>query len=756
METLGGNRQVGGDPHRIDARGKVTGQTQFVADIKHPSLLHVRVLRSPYHHARLISLKTELVARIPGILRVITAQDIPGVNGFPSYSRNEPLLTPLGDFLKTKGAPIALIVAESFEAARIGMESIQAEYEILPHAFDPGDIPICADGHQLNDHHVVYGDIASAFGTSKTILETCYTSAYQEHSALEPEAALGYLDEAGRVTVMGGTHEAHWQRDWIADTLALPTDQVRFIAPPTGGSFGGKQDPWPLIAVGLATHLTGKPVRLVYSRNESFLASPKRHPYKLQYKVGVNEIGRLTGILVRIEANTGGYDSAGYFIPEYAVMAAGGPYLWEAVDIYAQSIYTNGPKCGQFRGFGTPQSTYGLECTLDELIQGLGENPISFRLKNKIEQSSTTFLGYPSAERLGYEEVLNTLLPRYEEFKKNVDGFNETNPEGNVRAGVGVAGMWYRFGKSGTLKIEAHAEISLDGHFLIYCSAAEYGQGIETVMLQLAAETLGISRDRIDLVNADTALTPDSDVQGASRATYWVGNAVCQAAQNLKAEILGVAAEILDCDPDILSLSNDNILNASNPSQIVSLEEIAQEFDRLGKSRKVSGFFDLSSRFPEKTRPTYTPHFLTAAHMAEVQVDMETGEVKVVRYVAVHDVGKVINPLGAEGQIEGAVIMGLGSALKEAYIPGFTTGFSDYILPMVDDIPEIEVLLVEVPGYLGPLGAKGLGETAMLPSTPAIINAVSRAIGVRIRKIPASPEGVLEAIQQRSEPLNTH
>lgn len=756
METPGGQRQIGGDLRRIDAHDKVTGQTQYVADIKIPGMLHARVLRNPFYHARLISLNTDLAAHVPGVVQIITAKDIPGVNGFPKYSRNEPLLTPIGDSLKMIGAPIALVVAESLDAAQAGLDSIQVEYETLPHTFDPGDTPIYAEGNQLNDHHVVCGDIGSAFASSTTILATCYTSAYQEHSALEPEAALGYLDEEGRVTVTGGTHEAHWQRNWIADTLALPTNQVRFIVPPTGGSFGGKQDPWPLIAVGLATCLTGKPVRLVYSRRESFEASPKRHPYQLDFKIGANENGLLTGLQVRIDANTGGYDSAGYFIPEYAVMAVGGPYLWEAADIYAQSLYSNGPKCGQYRGFGAPQSTFGLECTLDELIQLLGENPISFRLANMIEQSSITFLGYPSAERLGYAEVLNSLQTRYEEFKGDVDAFNKANQNRNMRAGVGIAGMWYRFGKSGSLKIEAHAEISLDGHFLIYCSAAEYGQGIETVMLQLAAETLGISRDRVELVNADTALTPDSDVQGASRATYWVGNAVCQAAQTLKEELFGVAAEILDCDPDTLSIDNGNILNAGNPSQIISFDAIAQEFDLIGKSRKVCGFFDLSTMFPEDSRPTYTPHFLTAAHMAEVQVDMETGSVKVIRFVAAHDVGKVINPIGAEGQIEGAVIMGLGSALTEAYIPDCTTGFSNYILPMVDDIPEIEIILVEVPGYLGPLGAKGLGETAMLPSTPAIINAISRAIGVRIREIPATPERVLKAIQQRSNLMNAN
>jgi CO/xanthine dehydrogenase Mo-binding subunit len=745
---------IGGDIQRVDAREKVTGRAKFVEDIQLPEMKYAQVLRSPYHHARLLSLNSSAALQVPGVICVITAEDIPGVNGFPEYSRGEPLLVPVGDTLKMKGAPIALVVGDSLDAAQVGVDAMAVGYEPLLYAFDhdPNQQPKVGHGGKLNDHHVIFGDVEAVFSNSEIILETRYTTSYQEHAALERESVVSYLDASGRITVQGGTHEPHWQQKWIAGVLGLPPSRVRFITPPTGGSFGGKQDPWPLVAAALMAYLVKKPVRLIYSRSESFLVSPKRHPYQLDFKVGSSKDGELKGIRVRINANSGGYDSAGYYIPEYAVMAAGGPYLWNAADIYAQTLFSNGPKCGQFRGFGTPQSIFGLECTLDELIQILDVDPIAFRLNNRIHQTTTTFLGYPVAESLGYAEVLEALRLHYDDFWEEVEAINtkhrDSNGKSPIRAGLGVAGMWYRFGKSGTLRIEAHAEISLDGKFIIYCSAPDYGQGIGTVMLQLAAETLGINMGDISLVNADTALTPDSDVQGASRATYWVGNAVCKAAQMLRSEILGTAAELIDCDPEALTLEAHRVVNPNNLSQKIDLTAVAQEFDRLGKSRKVSGFFDLSPQYPQATRPMYTPHFVTAAHMAEVLVDMETGEVTVPRYIAVHDVGRVINRLGAEGQIEGSVLMGLGTALKEAYIPGASTGFSDYILPTVDDIPEIKTVLIEVPGYQGPMGAKGLGETAMLPSTPAIINAVSRAIGVRIRQIPATPERVLKAINQ--------
>jgi CO/xanthine dehydrogenase Mo-binding subunit len=264
----------------------------------------------------------------------------------------------------------------------------------------------------------------------------------------------------------------------------------------------------------------------------------------------------------------------------------------------------------------------------------------------------------------------------------------------------------------------------------------------------LAAEALGVSRERIELVNADTARTPDSGIQGASRATYWVGNAVCKAVQNLRQEILATAAELLDHAPSDLMLAGGCVRSRDTSDKSVSLEEIAREFDRMAKPRKVIGLFDPSPWFPEETRPEYVPLFVTGAQLAEVVVDLRTGEVQVTRVVAAHDVGRAINPLDARGQIEGAVVMGLGAALMEEYIPGASTGFGDYYLPTIRSMPEIEVMLVEVPSFHGPFGAKGLGEASILPSTPAIVNAISRAIGARIRELPATPERVLRRISE--------
>jgi CO/xanthine dehydrogenase Mo-binding subunit len=746
---------IGGDLRRTDAVDKVTGRALYVEDMALPNMLHAKVVRCPHPHARLVSLNLEQARQVAGVVRILTAADIPGENGLGTYSQNEPILTPLGATAKMAGAPVALVVATSPEEARAGVDAVQAEYQTLPHTFDmdgalaEGATAIYEGGNVLTTFQVRHGDLDRALADSDLTVTTRYRTAYLEHSALEREATLGTLDDEGRVTVTGATHEPHWHQGYIAAALALDPDQVRFVTPPIGGSFGGKQDPWPAVAVGLAAYHLRQPVRLTYSRKESFDTSPKRHPYEVNYRVGATQEGRLTGIQVRIKANTGGYDAHGQYLPDYAVTGSGGPYRWQAVDAFAQTVYTNGPKSGQFRGFGNPQATFALECTLDELAERLEMDALEFRLKNALEQSSVSFLGYPVGESLGYAEVLQAIRPRYRALQEEAREFNADahNSDALLRKGIGLAGMWYRFGKSGSLRVEAHAELAPDGHFIIYCSAPDYGQGTNTMLSQLAAETLKTSRDRIELVNADTALTPDSGIQGASRSTYFVGGAVSQAASNLRSVIEATACEMLDCPPSDIGFDGEKVVRTGTPSRAIPLAEVAAEFERVGLSRKVPGFLDLSPHFPEQTRPEYAPLFCTGAQLAEIVLDLRTGAVVVSRMVAAQDVGRAINPVDAKGQLEGAMLMGLGAALMEEVVPGASTGFSDYYLPTVRSMPEMEVILIEVPSFHGPLGAKGLAEAAMPPSTPAIINAISRAIGRRIREIPATPERVLETIQ---------
>ena len=750
---------VGGDHRRVDACDKVTGRARYVEDIPVDNLLYARVLRSPHHHARLLSLDYQKALQLPGIVCILTANDIPGENSLSSYSLDEPVLTPAGTTVKMAGAPVALVVATSPEVAQAALGAIETKYQVLPHTFDMDEalntdtFQIYEGGNILESFVVHHGDLEPNFAESDVVIETHYTTTYLEHSALERESALGYFDEDGKVVVISATHEPHWTRNYIASTLALEPGQVRFISPPMGGSFGGKQDPIPAITVALAAFHLRQPVRLDYSRQESFSASPKRHPYDIKYKIGANNNGTLRAAKIHINANTGGYDAHGRFVPNYAVTASGGPYLWPAFDAYAQAVYTNGPKSGQFRGFGNAQATFALECTLDELAQRLNIDPLELRFNNAIDQTSTTFLGYPLGETIGYKEVLQTIQPYYYAFLEHKRAYDQDklSSENGLRMGIGLAGMWYRFGKSGPLRVEARAELAKDGHFIIYCSAPDYGQGTNTMLSQIAAEKLETSPSAIELINADTERVPDSGIQGASRSTYFVGGAVSKAAETLRHFIVSVACELLNCPPEDITFGDGYVARTSNPNDKTPLEIIAAECDRIGVSRRATGVFDLSSHFPEQTRPEYAPLFCTAANLAAVLVNPKTGTVQVTRMVVAQDVGKAINPVDAKGQIEGSVMMGLGAALMEEVIPGVSTGFSDYYVPTVKSMPDIKVELVEVPSLYGPFGVKGLAEASMLASTPAIINAISRAVGVRIRKIPATPERVLNAIQQSRE-----
>ena len=743
---------LGGSERRDDTRAKVTGRARYVEDMGVDGILCVRVLRSPAHHGRLHSLDVRRAAQMPGVRRVLTSADIPHINGFPDYSVEEPVLTPVGDTLRMRGAPIALVVAESSEQAQAALEAIEIDIEPLPYTFDmdealkPGAVHIAGEDNELSRFELKRGDGETALAASDLLVEATYTTAYLGHVALERETLLAEFDEAGRLCVVGGAHQPHNQQHHIAGMLGIPEDRVRVIVPPTGGSFGAKQDPWPFTAVALAAYHMRQPVRLTYSRREAILASTKRHPYRVKYRIGATRAGELTGLQVRIDCNTGGYDGGGKWIPNYALTAAGGAYRWQAVDGMVRTVYTNGPKSGQFRGFGTSQSTFALECALDELIEQAGDDPVEFRLRNCILQDEDTFLGYPVGDTLGYRQVLEAIRPHYMAFRQDADAQNAAHAGEPLRRGVGLAGMWYRFGKAGSLETEVQAELARDGHFVVYCSAPDYGQGIGTVMSQIAAEAFGVGRERVEIVNADTARVPNSDIQGASRATFFVGGAVVKAAETLSQSLLGVAAELLDVPASGLLIQDECVVERDGGHLSVSLADVAAEFDRIGKSSRVVGLFDLSPAFPAETRPEYVPLFITGAHLADVMVDMETGIVQVLRVVAAHDVGRAINPTGATGQIEGGVVMGMGAALYEEYIPGQTTDLAHYQLPVAVSAPHIQAILVEVPSRWGPHGVKGLGEAPLLPATPAIINAVSRAIGCRLRSIPATPERILSAI----------
>ncbi len=761
--SQGGGRGVGvigGDLARHDGWGRVSGMTRYAGDIVLPDMHYGAFVRSPHFHAQILSLDPGPALATPGVVAVLTAADVPGENfGLGGYSQDEHLLAPVGGKVRMLGDPIALVIGQTAEAAEAGADAVQVEFAVLPHTFDVADA-LAPDAIRIHESNLLAtaeahtGDATAALAGSDVVVSATYRTTFQAHMAMERESAVAYWDADDRLTVICGSHEPHWNRAYLAAILGLPVERIRVINPPMGGSFGGRQDVYPMAAAALAAYHLRKPVKLAYSRREVMDAAPKRHPYTLRGKVGGRWVEAapglrravLTGLQLEIEANTGAYDSAGRYIADYAVVASVGPYRWQGVDAQARVLYSNGPKAGQFRGFGTPQSVFATECLLDELCQQLGADPLAFRLHNLLADGDRTGTGLPVGETLGIRQVLEALQEDYREVVARVAAFNAAPARGSRRRGVGLAAMMYRFGKYGAARSQAEAELGLDGRFTIYASAAEFGQGIETVFTQLAAKTLGVSRAVVRLVNADTARTLDGDVTGASRATYWVGSAVVDAARRLAAAILATAAELLDRPPADLALSDAAIRSRSDAGLALPLAAVAAEMARSGQPRRIRGVMDLTRHYPDDRGADYLPFFLTAAHLAEVEVDLETGKPAVKLIVASHDVGKVINLRDAAGQVEGGVVMGLGSALIEEFVPGVSRGFATYALPTATSVPEIRVRLVEMPGRHAAFGVKGLGEATFLPTPPAIINAVSRAIGARIRQTPATPERILAAL----------
>jgi CO/xanthine dehydrogenase Mo-binding subunit/aerobic-type carbon monoxide dehydrogenase small subunit (CoxS/CutS family) len=754
---LAGPPETDRNDARHDGWQRVSGATRFVEDIALPGLLHVAVVRSPHFHARVLDIDITLACSTPDVIRALTAADIPGENGLGGYSVGEPLLVPAGGEVRMRGDPLALVIASDAVSAREGAARVRADYEVLPHALEPPrDIPgsgaPAGDGI-LAESSFQTGDADAALRAADVRVSAAYEIASQAHMGLEREAALAYVDEGGILTVVGGTHEPHWARGYLARILGLPLVGVRVIAPPVGGSFGARQDVTPLALAALCAYHVRRPVRLAYSRREVMEAAPKRHAYRAAIEVSARrgEAGgppRLSGLATDMVANTGAHDSGGRYIAEYAVTASGGAYRWDAIRSRARVLYTNAAKAGQFRGFGTPQPVLALECALDELCERLDADPLEFRLNNIIAPGEPLFLGCPPGETLGYRECLEAVRPDYKEMMERARAFNADPRNAGLRRGVGIAGMMYRFGKFGAPRSRAEVELGLDGRITLYTSAADYGQGIETAFLRLASQTLGVERAALDLVNADTLRTPDGDVAGASRAAYWVGSSLVDACRRLKQAMLDAAAEMLDAPPTTLEFREvgSAVEVRGDPARSLSFAEIAGEMANLGQPLRLMGQLDLSAQFRDHADSGYLPLFLTGAHVAEVEVDMASGQARCLRVSAAHDVGRVINPRDAIGQIEGGVMMGVGSALMEEYVSGQTLGLSTYHIPTATSAPEIRTHLIEVAGRYAAFGIKGLGEATFLPTPPAILNAISRAIGVRIRRTPATGEYILAAI----------
>jgi CO/xanthine dehydrogenase Mo-binding subunit len=589
------------------------------------------------------------------------------------------------------------------------------------------------------------GDVEKAFGHCQVVVEKTYRTARIEHSYLEPDAGAGYVDEDGTLVIYASTQNPHYDHKEVCGLLGLEDHQVRIVQAATGGGFGSKLDLNMQGFIGLALLHLKRPVKMVYSREESFLATAKRHPLEMTLKTGADRNGKLLALQAMIIGDTGAYGSYGIAVASRAAVHATGPYEVENIDIESRCVYTNNPFCGAMRGFGTPQIAIAHESHMDLLAERLGMDPLELRLLNAVRPGSETATGQKLTASVGIGDCLEALRSHYE-WARTVWRADETEPY--KKRGIGLGGMWYGIGNTG-VRNPSTAKIKMDlgGNVSLYTGCADIGQGSTTILAQIAAESLGIKPENIRLFVADTRCTTNAGATSASRQTYISGNAVKEAADKLADVLLTEAVNKLRVSKSDLVLKGGFVVDCGNPNNQVELSALAQRANQKGIPLKWQGYFDPETvpLDPETGQGVPYTTYAFAGQLVLLTVDTLTGEVSIEKVFAAHDVGKAIHPENVKGQICGGVAMGIGFALMEEFTPGQTISMKDYHVPTGADVPEIVPIIVESSEPTGPFGAKGVGEPALIPTAPAILNALADALDQRIYNLPANLESVLGA-----------
>jgi CO/xanthine dehydrogenase Mo-binding subunit len=724
-------KQVGVEIPKVDALEKVLGETRYGADLSIKDPLHLKVVRSSKPHAKVLKIQLDEALKVEGVERIFTAKDIPGKNLIGIIAKDQPVLAT--DRVRYVGDPIALVAARTEEAAEKAAQKAVVLYEDLPAVTNPEEAlkpyaPLIHEkGNLLLEFHVIKGDVQAGFKEADVMVEETYTTTWIDHAYLEPDAGISFVDEEGKVTVICPTQNVHYDQKEVASVLGLPVEKVRIVQSGTGGAFGGRLDITVQCLLAVAAFHLKRPVRIVYSREEVFQVISKRHPLKIRYKSGAKKDGKLTAVEIHILGDTGAYASYGATVAIRSAVHATGPYQVPHVMAKSQMVYTNNPWSGAMRGFGVPQMAFAHESQMDLLARALKMDPIEIRLKNALTPGSETATGQTLMASVGIRETLRRIKDCRD---KAISRRDPKKP--NVKKGIGVGSMWYGIGNTGIANPStAQMEIDLNGEVRLFTGTADIGQGSDTILLQIASEALGLPLGEISLVRADTSVTTDAGATSASRQTYISGNAILNAIKSLKQEILNKASHLLDENEKELFIEDGEVKHIKKGCISIPVREIAK---RSGKTLRGEGHFDPETTKLDPKTGQGSPYatYAFATHLAEVEVDLETGKVKVNRVIASHDVGKAINPKNVIGQIMGGVTMGVGMALMEEYVPEKTISFVNYLIPTSKDVPEVIPIIVEDEEPSGPFGAKGVGEPALIPTAPAILNAISDAIGERI------------------------
>ena len=763
-------RWIGKPLPTLESPVKARGMAAYVADLRLPRLLVGKVLRSPHPHARIVRIDTRGAEVMPGVRAVLTWQSIPQIHW--GHEIKDQTALAAGQ-VRFAGEEVSAVAADDEDAAMEALDRIRVEYGILDPVLNIDEAlaegaPVLHEGSPGNIARrmsFLRGDPEAGFKRAAVVYENVFETSMQHHAYMEPIGTLAEVDPSGKITLHAPVQNIFPARDRVAEALGVPSSRVRIIQPAVGGAFGGKMvdEPNTVIAALLA-RASGRPVLLNNSRTEEFLASRPRVPYRIRLRLGASSDGTFTAKEAFIQGDAGAYCGRTQKVLSVTCMRMDNCYRFGSLRTEAQMIYTNRLPTGAFRGMGNPQMVFSLEACIDQVAESLGMSPVEIRLKNAIRQGETSIHGW-EMKSCGLPECIQKAADACQwpvsEAGGRVAGGESPGGQSSIRRGRGMACAVHVSGNRVHVDWDgANAEVRIreDGRACLVIGEGDIGQGANTVLAMIAAEELGFRIEDVELSAADTDHTPLGFGARASRLTFIAGNAVRRAARRARKEILNLAASRLEASPEDLQIQDGQVSVVGTEEKGISVQELMESsVCRSGWEPILArATYDPPSVMADSTRyGNVAGAYTFTAQVAEVEVDLETGRIEVQRLVAADDIGRALNPLTAEGQVEGAVIQGMGLALFERmiYDQGVVVNgsFADYPLPKAEGSPLIETLLVETDDPYGPFGGKGGSETPIDPTAAAIANAVYDAAGVRITSLPITAETVLQALKARDD-----
>ncbi len=758
QDEQGHAHPVGARSVRLDAVSKVTGATRYGGDLAvGQDCLWAYVLRSEHPHAEILGIDTAAAAALPDVVAVYTAKDVPGTNMHGLIRRDMEVLATKK--VRFTGDSVALVVARTPKAGKNALRAIRVDYRPLPvvtsidDALAQGAALVHDQGNRLGGQKLRKGDALRALAQeADVIVEQTFMTQTVDHAFLDTEAGMAYMD-GDVLTIHASGQWVHEEARILALSLGLPIEKVRIIQPPTGGAFGGREDLGIQLYLGLAALLTGRKVRLDYTRSESMVARHKRHPIRIKYKLGAKRDGQLVAAVVEVLADEGAYASTGIAVLRKAASHSTGPYRVPNVHVDCVGVFTNHNPTGAMRGFGASQLAIAYEGAMDKLAAALGMDRVELRRLNLIGpgEAVTTNQIIPIVSAT---ECLDRAMAEI--------GWQDRSYETDkpwLKRGYGVSVVCFGLGYGDGFPDTARARVRFNqqDRLEVYTGACEVGQGLMQMAAQLVSQEVGVTLEHIDVISADTARTPEAGSSSATRQTFFSGNAIKLAANEMRLQLLDIAGGMLRIHPDELDLEGNFLFECEHPDNRVAIADVVAAGRTRGYSLETSSIFQPGTvtQDADGLSPRSFITYLFASHAAEVLVDTETGEVTVQRIVAVHDVGKAINPTLVEGQIEGGVTQGLGMVLMEEVVRKdgrmMNPNFTDYVLPTPVDVPPIKAVILENPDPAGPFGARGIGEPPLIGTPPAVLGAIADAIGVQVTTLPANGERVWRTIQEAKQ-----